>query len=96
LRQDLIAGGMSPGEAAKTYLGASKTGDVTPALIEKEWGDMKETARFRLRKQGINTIEDYVKYRMRGGPERPGGAASGPAAGGASSSGKVIDFGSIR
>lgn len=78
LRQDLIAGGMSPGEAAQTFLGATKTGRVTPALIEKEWGDMKQVDRLRLRQQGINTVEDYVAYRMRGG------AASSPAAGGAS------------
>lgn len=78
LRQDLIAGGMSPGEAAQTFLGATKTGRVTPALIEKEWGDMKQVDRLRLRQQGINTVEDYVAYRMRGG------AASSPAAGAAS------------
>ena len=78
IRKDLIAGGMTPGQAAQTFLGATKTGAVTPALIEKEWGDMKQVDRLRLRQQGINTVEDYVAYRMRGG------TVPGPAAGGAS------------
>jgi len=74
----LVSGGMSRSDATKLILGATKTGAVTPALIEKEWGDMKQVDRLRLRQQGINTVEDYVAYRMRGG------TVPGPAAGGAS------------
>jgi hypothetical protein len=75
---------MSPGEAAQSVLGASKTGRVTPAIVEKEWGDMKMTTRLDLRKQGINTIDEYVKYRM-GGGAAPGSVAGGSAAPGAAS-----------
>jgi len=62
-------------EAARVAIGATKTGDVTPALVEKEWGDMKQIDRMRLRQQGINTVEDYVRYRL-GGGAAPGGAGA--------------------
>ena len=72
----LVSGGMSKSDATKLILGATKTGAVTPALIEKEWGDMKMATRLDLRKQGINTIDDYARYRM------GGGAIPGPLVGG--------------
>jgi hypothetical protein len=62
-------------EAARVAIGATRTGDVTPALVEKEWGDMKQIDRMRLRQQGINTIEDYVRYRLGGGAV-PGGVGA--------------------
>jgi hypothetical protein len=83
IREDLLAGGPRA-EAAQSFLGASKTGRVTPAIVEKEWGDMKMTTRLDLRKQGINTIDEYVKYRM-GGGAAPGSVAGGSAAPGAAS-----------
>jgi hypothetical protein len=90
IREDLLAGGPRA-EAAQSFLGATKTGRVTPALIEKEWGDMKQVDRLRLRNQGINTVEDYVRFRLGGGTI--GGA---PGATGGAQQGKVIDFSSIR
>jgi hypothetical protein len=90
IREDLIAGGMTPGEAAQSFLGATKTGRVTPAIVEKEWGDMKQVDKLRLRNQGINTVEDYMRYRL------GGGSSVGGAAPGAAQQGKVIDFSSIR
>lgn len=90
IREDLIAGGMTRGEAAQSFLGASKTGRVTPAIVEKEWGDMKQVDKLRLRNQGINTVEDYMRYRL------GGGSSVGGAAPGAAQQGKVIDFSSIR
>jgi len=67
-------------EAARVAIGATRTGDVTPALVEKEWGDMKQIQRMELRRQGINTIEDYVRYRLGGGavPGRAGAASNDP------------------
>jgi hypothetical protein len=93
----LVEGGMSKSEATKLILGASKTGVLTPANIQTSWSRLSEVDKLKLRKQNppVTNIEEYQEYRLQGGPERPGGAASGPAAGRASSSGKVIDFSSI-
>jgi hypothetical protein len=93
----LVEGGMSKSEATKLILGASKTGVLTPANIQTSWSRLSEVDKLKLRKQNppVTNIEEYQEYRLQGGPERPGGAASAPAAGRASSSGKVIDFSSI-
>jgi hypothetical protein len=93
----LVEGGMSKSEATKLILGASKTGVLTPANIQTSWSRLSEVDKLKLRKQNppVTNIEEYQQYRLEGGPERPGGAASGPAAGRASSSGKVFDFSSI-
>ena len=74
---------------SEKYFGVAKTGALTPAIVEKEWGDMKPIDRMRLRQQGINTVEEYVRYRLGAGAGGMGGAA--PTAGE-----RVIDFGSIR
>jgi hypothetical protein len=89
IREDLLAGGPRAA-AAESFLGATKTGRVTPAIVEKEWGDMKQVDKLRLRNQGINTVEDYMRYRL------GGGSSVGGAAPGAAQQGKVIDFSSIR
>jgi hypothetical protein len=94
IREDLIAGGMSRGEAAQSFLGASKTGALTPANIQTSWDRMGQVDKLKLRKLNppITTVQEYQEYRLRGGTI---GAAPGSAAGGAQQ-GKVIDFSSIR
>jgi hypothetical protein len=94
IREDLIAGGMSRGEAAQSFLGASKTGALTPANIQTSWDRMGQVDKLKLRKLNppITTVQEYQEYRLRGGTI---GAAPGSAADGAQQ-GKVIDFSSIR
>jgi hypothetical protein len=94
IREDLIAGGMTRGEAAQSFLGATKTGALTPANIQTSWDRMGQVDKLKLRKLNppITTVQEYQEYRLRGGTI---GAAPGSAADGAQQ-GKVIDFSSIR
>jgi hypothetical protein len=84
IREDLIAGGMSRGEAAQSFLGASKTGALTPANIQTSWDRMGQVDKLKLRKLNppITTVQEYQEYRLRGGTI---GAAPGSASAGASS-----------
>jgi hypothetical protein len=89
IREDLIAGGMSPGEAAQSFLGASKTGVLNPANIQTSWDRMGQVDKLKLRKLDppVTTIQEYQEYRLRGGAigGAPGSAAGGSAAPGAAS-----------
>jgi hypothetical protein len=89
MREDYLSGDPKRQEFAEKYFGVAKTGALTPAIVEKEWGDMKPIDRMRLRQQGINTVEEYVRYRLGAGAGGMGGAAP-------TSGERVIDFGSIR
>jgi hypothetical protein len=86
----LVRGGMSEVEATKLILGASKTGALTPALLEKEFNDFKITQQMKYKKLGINTPKEYAAWRLAGNEPLESGV------GGGSSGEKVIDFGSIR
>lgn len=82
-RADYLSGDPRRQQFAREYLGQTKTGAPTPAMLIKEFNDMKIIDRKRLEKQGITTAEEYVRYQMSGG--QLGGASQG----------KTIDFGSI-
>ena len=86
----LVRGGMSEVEATKLILGASKTGALTPALLEKEFNDFKITQQMKYKKLGINTPKEYAAWRLAGNEPLESGV------GGSSSGERVIDFGSIR
>lgn len=50
--------------AAKTAIGASKTGDLTRALLVKEWNDMKPQDKLAQKRKGITTEEEYIRSKM--------------------------------
>jgi hypothetical protein len=77
-------------EAARIAIGASKTGALTPALLEKEFNDLKITQQMKYKNLGINTPKEYAAWRLAGNEPIESGV------GGGSSGEKVIDFGSIR
>jgi hypothetical protein len=77
-------------EAARVAIGASKTGALTPALLEKEFNDFGIVEKQKYKKLGINTARDYAAWRGAGNEPLESGM------GGGSSGEKVIDFGSIR
>ena len=82
-RADYLSSDPKRQQFAREYLGQTKTGAPTPAMLIKEFNDMKIIDRKKLEKQGITTAEEYVRYQMSGG--QLGGASQG----------KTIDFGSI-
>jgi hypothetical protein len=77
-------------EAARTAIGASKTGVLTPALLEKEFNDFGIIQQAKYKNRGINTSKEYAAWRLAGNEPLESGV------GGGSSGEKVIDFGSIR
>ena len=77
-------------EAARVAIGASKTGALTPALLEKEFNDFGIVEKQKYKKLGINTARDYAAWRGAGNEPIESGV------GGESSGERVIDFGSIR
>ena len=77
-------------EAARVAIGASKTGALTPALLEKEFNDFGIVEKQKYKKLGINTARDYAAWRGAGNEPIESGV------GGGSSGERVIDFGSIR
>jgi hypothetical protein len=85
----LMRGGMSEVEGTKLILGASRTGALTPALLEKEFNDLKITQQMKYKNLGINTPKEYAAWRLAGNEPIESGV------GGGSSGEKVIDFGSI-
>jgi hypothetical protein len=86
----LMRSGMSEGEATKLIIGASKTGALTPALLEKEFNDFNIIKQNKYKKLGINTSKEYAAWRLAGNEPLELGV------GGESSGERVIDFGSIR
>jgi hypothetical protein len=76
----LMRSGMSEGEATKLIIGASKTGALTPALLEKEFNDFGIVEKQKYKKLGINTARDYAAWRGAGNEPLEsgvGGAATG-------------------
>jgi hypothetical protein len=65
--------------AAETAIGASKTGKLTRALLEKEWNDMKPQKQLEYKRRGITTVDQYVRSMMEGTVPGPstGGSAGG-------------------
>ena len=49
------------------YLGQQRTGVLTPKLLEEQWNKMKVPQQLKYKEMGINTVEDYISYRMGGG-----------------------------
>jgi hypothetical protein len=66
-RADYLSSDPKRQQFAREYLGQTKTGAPTPAMLIKEFNDMKIIDRKRLEKQGITTAEQYVRYQMSGG-----------------------------
>ena len=75
----LMRSGMSEGEATKLILGMSKTGAAGETTYSTEWTRASLPEKMKLRQQGINTIQDYIAYRERGGSALGGGAMGGAA-----------------
>jgi hypothetical protein len=48
-------------EAARTILGASKTGVITDEDIYQSWSKLEDYEKKRLKKEGINNFEDYKR-----------------------------------
>jgi hypothetical protein len=71
--------GMSEVEATKLILGASKTGALTPALLEKEFNDFKITQQMKYKKLGINTPKEYAAWRLAGNEPLESGIGGGSA-----------------
>lgn len=59
---------------SRNYFGVTRTGDLNPALLEKEWGDMKPQDKLKLKKMGIETAEQYINYRLNRSPTDGSGA----------------------
>jgi hypothetical protein len=89
-RDSLMRGGMSEVEATKLIIGATRTGALTPALLEKEFNDFGIIQQAKYKNRGINTSKEYAAWRLAGNEPLESGV------GGGSSGEKVIDFGSIR
>jgi uncharacterized protein YoaH (UPF0181 family) len=62
----LMRSGMSEGEATKLIIGASKTGALTPALLEKEFNDFGIIQQTKYKNRGINTSKEYAAWRLAG------------------------------
>ena len=89
-RDSLMRGGMSEVEATKLIIGATRTGALTPALLEKEFNDFGVIQQAKYKNRGINTSKEYAAWRLAGNEPLELGV------GGESSGERVIDFGSIR
>jgi hypothetical protein len=83
----LVSGGMSKSDATKLILGATKTGELTPALLEKQFNGLSPVQRMQYKKIGINTPQEYTAWRLAGneplesrvgGPAAPGAASNDP------------------
>ena len=75
-----MRGGMSEVEATKLIIGATRTGALTPALLEKEFNDLKITQQMKYKNLGINTPKEYAAWRLAGNEpieSGVGGAATG-------------------
>jgi hypothetical protein len=75
----LMRSGMSEGEATKLIIGASKTGALTPALLEKEFNDFGIVEKQKYKKLGINTARDYAAWRGAGNEPLESGIGGGSA-----------------
>ena len=79
-RDSLMRGGMSEVEATKLIIGATRTGALTPALLEKEFNDFGIIQQAKYKNRGINTSKEYAAWRLAGNEPLEsgvGGAATG-------------------
>ena len=79
-RDSLMRGGMSEVEATKLIIGATRTGALTPALLEKEFNDFGVIQQAKYKNRGINTSKEYAAWRLAGNEPLEsgvGGAATG-------------------
>jgi hypothetical protein len=65
-RDSLMRGGMSEVEATKLIIGATRTGALTPALLEKEFNDFGVIQQAKYKNRGINTSKEYAAWRLAG------------------------------
>jgi hypothetical protein len=77
MRSDALSGDPKRQAFAEKYLGMSKTGAAGETTYSTEWTRASIIDKAQLKKQGINTIQDYIAYRERGGAPLGGGAATG-------------------
>lgn len=73
---DLRSGDPARVAAAKQYLGASKTGELTDRFLIEQWNKMNPVERLMLKKQGITTVDQYIAS-QRGVASGAGGAGWG-------------------
>jgi hypothetical protein len=67
-------------EATKLIIGATRTGALTPALLEKEFNDFGVIQQAKYKNRGINTSKEYAAWRLAGNEPLEsgvGGAATG-------------------
>jgi hypothetical protein len=64
-------------EAARTAIGASKTGVLTPALLEKEFNDFGIIQQAKYKNRGINTSKEYAAWRLAGNEPLESGVGGG-------------------
>jgi hypothetical protein len=81
MRSDALSGDPKRQAFAEKYLGMSKTGAAGETTYSTEWTRASIIDKAQLKKQGINTIQDYIAYRERGGAPLGGGAIGGAASG---------------
>lgn len=73
---DLRSGDPARVAAAKQYLGASKTGELTDRFLIEQWNKMNPVERLMMKKQGITTVDQYIAS-QRGVASGAGGAGWG-------------------
>jgi hypothetical protein len=64
LRGDYLSGDPNREQFARSYLGISKTGELSPKLLEEQYNKLGYAKQLALKRQGINNVEDYINYRM--------------------------------
>lgn len=85
-RADWVAGGGRPEDFAAAYIGQQKAGAMTAdefdAFAVEQWNKLKGTEKRALKKQGIETLQDYKRYlernRRRGSLLEPSGGTTTP------------------
>jgi hypothetical protein len=78
MRSDALSGDPKRQAFAERYFGVSKTGVLTPAILEKEWNDMKIIDKAKYRRMGIETAEQYAAFRTRSGQAAAPSAENDP------------------
>ena len=76
-RDSLMRGGMSEVEATKLIIGATRTGALTPALLEKEFNDFGVIQQAKYKNRGINTSKEYAAWRLAGNEPLESGVGGG-------------------
>jgi hypothetical protein len=69
LRGDYFSDDPKRQQFAKSYLGISKTGELSPKLLEEQYNKLSPYEKLKLKQQGINNVQEYVNSRMNAGPQ---------------------------